>query len=335
MKKGVISIIIPVYNSEKYIELCLKSVINQTYNNLEIIIINDGSTDDSYEICKKISNNDTRIKIINQENMGVSEARNAGLKIANGEFIYFMDSDDWIEQNMFYNMIKLNIDYTNSIIICGCVEDYYEYDKLVEQKKYYIKNENIKIDQLKKNICTYMNLIRPELWNKIFHWSVIKGTKFDSSLKLGEDLEFFTRTLKNVKEIYINNKCPYHFRINNKINKLYHNTDFEDEVIREKKIKMNLYNCNIDLNQIDRYIARRSYLIAYTSCYYIKRNINEKDIMKIKINNIIENEFLKKYNRYIAYGEYMRSQIIMKFFVKFQLKKICRIYFSVLVKKRK
>lgn len=104
-----VSVIIPVFNTEKYISKCLSSLVNQTLDDIEIICVNDGSTDNSLEIIEKIANNDARIKIINQEHKKQGAARNSGLKIAEGEYIGFVDSDDWIDLNyyeMLYNTAK-------------------------------------------------------------------------------------------------------------------------------------------------------------------------------------------------------------------------------------
>lgn len=104
-----VSVIIPVFNTEKYINKCLSSLVNQTLDDIEIICVNDGSADNSLEIIEKIANNDARIKIINQEHKKQGAARNAGLKIAEGEYIGFVDSDDWIDLNyyeMLYNTAK-------------------------------------------------------------------------------------------------------------------------------------------------------------------------------------------------------------------------------------
>ena len=101
IKAALLSVIIPVYNVEPYLEQCLDSVINQTYKNLEIICINDGSTDNSLKILEKYQKKDNRIKLINQKNKGLSEARNAGLDVAKGEYIAFVDSDDYLELNAY------------------------------------------------------------------------------------------------------------------------------------------------------------------------------------------------------------------------------------------
>ena len=97
MNNNLISIIVPVYNVSEYLPRCLDSLINQTYKNIEIILVNDGSTDNSLEICKKYAEKDLRIKVIDKENGGISSARNTGIAEASGEWIGFVDSDDYIE----------------------------------------------------------------------------------------------------------------------------------------------------------------------------------------------------------------------------------------------
>ena len=110
----LISIIINVYNGEKYIKKCLDSVVNQTYKNIEIILVDDGSTDGSGELCEKIKNNDTRIKVYHKKNGGLGSARNYGFNQAKGEYILFLDSDDYIELNTIEKMIK----YKEYDIVC-------------------------------------------------------------------------------------------------------------------------------------------------------------------------------------------------------------------------
>ena len=144
-----ISIIVPVYNTEKYLSKCLNSLIKQTYKDIEIIVVNDGSKDKSLEIAKKIAKQDNRIKVFNKENGGLSSARNFGIEKASGEYIGFVDSDDYIKENMFeilYNMIK---EANAKIAICGwyLVEDNQiisinfedaDYEELQDRKKLYV-----------------------------------------------------------------------------------------------------------------------------------------------------------------------------------------------------
>ena len=106
MDEKLVSIIIPIYNSEKYLKKCIDSILEQKYNNLEIILINDGSTDNSGKICDRLAIEDKRIKVIHKLNEGVSIARNKGLEMAKGEYIFFIDSDDYIDENII-SLLKM------------------------------------------------------------------------------------------------------------------------------------------------------------------------------------------------------------------------------------
>lgn len=114
----LISVIVPVYNVEKYVEKCVESIINQTYKNIEIILVDDGSTDNSGKIIDNISLKDNRIKVIHKENGGLSDARNAGLDICNGKYIGFVDSDDSIHKKMYEILYKNIKEYSANISIC-------------------------------------------------------------------------------------------------------------------------------------------------------------------------------------------------------------------------
>ena len=120
----IISVIIPVYNVENYIEKCLNSIVNQTYNNLEIIIIDDGSTDNSIAIAEKIAENDKRIRIISQVNQGVSSARNLGLDNASGEYILFIDSDDWLDLETCKIALDTMIKHDADVVMWPYISEY-------------------------------------------------------------------------------------------------------------------------------------------------------------------------------------------------------------------
>ena len=122
--KSLISIIVPVYNVEKYLERCLKSICNQTYSDIEIILVNDGSPDNSHIIIEEFKNRDERIKIINKTNGGLSSARNAGIKVAKGDYIAFVDSDDWIELTMFEKLINSIEVNKSDIAVCDVRTEY-------------------------------------------------------------------------------------------------------------------------------------------------------------------------------------------------------------------
>lgn len=115
----LISVIVPVYNVENYVSQCIESIINQTYKKIEIILINDGSTDSSKEICVKYAQKDQRIKIVDKKNGGLSDARNAGIKCMTGDYLMFVDSDDWLEFNCIELLYKLLIKYNADLVIGG------------------------------------------------------------------------------------------------------------------------------------------------------------------------------------------------------------------------
>lgn len=134
MKKPMISIVVPVYNVEKYLNRCIESIINQTFNNIEIILVDDGSTDSSGNICDEYKKIDSRIKVIHKENGGLSDARNVGIENACGEWIGFVDSDDYIAENMYEQLYCLIRKYNADIAICG-VKDIYEGNAIIQNKK--------------------------------------------------------------------------------------------------------------------------------------------------------------------------------------------------------
>ena len=114
-----VSIIVPVYNVEKYLDKCIESIVNQTYRNIEIILVDDGSPDKCPEICNEWAKKDDRIKVIHKENGGLSSARNAALEIAQGDYITFVDSDDWIENDMIQSMLTCAAKNDADIVCCG------------------------------------------------------------------------------------------------------------------------------------------------------------------------------------------------------------------------
>lgn len=130
MEKTIkVSIIVPVYNVEKYIRCCLDSLVNQTMSNIEIICINDGSTDNSLEILEEYAKKDDRIKIINQENKKQGAARNRGIEIAQGEFIGFVDSDDWVDLDYFEKLYTTALEYQSDVAVASVLKHKKNYQK--------------------------------------------------------------------------------------------------------------------------------------------------------------------------------------------------------------
>ena len=215
-----ISVIIPIYNGEKYIVKCLNSVLEQSYKTLEIICINDGSSDNTDKILNQYRIKDNRIIVINKENTGVSNSRNIGLSIATGKYITFVDIDDWLEKNsikMMYEMIikndvdciRTNYQIINSDNQINCMgESFYSNENIYPHDKYFVKNLMIDLLKGKFKCYTCLLLIKNEIIidNKIM---------FCEDVRFCEDKIFYFDILSNINSIRILNNPTYNYFINN------------------------------------------------------------------------------------------------------------------------
>ncbi len=206
----LISIIIPVYNVEKYLRKCLDSIINQTYKKLEIILIDDGSTDNSGKICEEYAKKDDRIIVIHKENAGVSSARNRGIELANGKYIGFIDSDDWIEENMYETLYQNLLQFDVDISMCN-------YSIIRNHKKTFHKHDledGILIDNKKEFFeLLRLNYYKGFLWNKLFKSEIIKEMRMREPIYVCEDLLFIAEVATKCKNFYFDNQCLYNYLI--------------------------------------------------------------------------------------------------------------------------
>ena len=207
-KEPLISIIVPIFNVEEYLDRSISSIIKQTYKNFELILVNDGSTDNSRLICEGYAKKDSRIKLINKINGGVASARNVGLENANGQYIGFVDPDDFVDEDyiefLYYSLVNNKCD----ISICG----YYHYymDGLKKIKHY----ENI--DEVLDNIkgMIYLNTVGyygNGLWNKLFKLELFNDIKFPEG-KLSEDWFVLFKLISKANKIYYNSKPKYYYQ---------------------------------------------------------------------------------------------------------------------------
>lgn len=207
---ALISVIVPIYKVEAYLRQCLDTIVGQTYKNLEIILIDDGSPDKCPQICDEYAGKDNRIRVIHQKNGGLSAARNAGLDIATGDYIAFVDSDDWVELNM-YETLLANITNTNAdIVTCGIYYNFpnYEVGSSVNDEvtvEYSNEAAIALIPDVNANI-------RFEVWNKIFRRSLIAGLRFKEG-QIYEDVFFDRHVFMRSKKIVRFNKNLYHYRV--------------------------------------------------------------------------------------------------------------------------
>lgn len=209
-KKIKLSIIVPIYNSEKYLNKCIDSLTNQTINDIEIILINDGSTDNSLRICEELAQKDSRIIVIDQENSGQSKARNIGMTHASGKFITFVDSDDWVDENYYEKLVNACEKYDADIACASIIRERKNY------KKFRIKycEEKI-ITQVQEKIDTAKVPNMCYVWNKVYRKNFLEklNLKFIEGMYF-EDVDFVTRAIYYANKIVTVPNTYYHYWTN-------------------------------------------------------------------------------------------------------------------------
>lgn len=217
-KDFLISIVIPIYNAEKYLEECLNSIKNQTYKNFEVIMVNDGSKDDSETICMNFLRSDSRFRYLKKENGGVSSARNVGLDNVEGDYITFIDADDWVDEN-YLDLLITTVKKNHSDIVVSSYKQFNNIDIFYLrayslQEKYLLNFERMNRDDfltifpklMSTNVC-FNNAVA-----KLFRKELVNDLRFDTSIKYGEDLDFYFRLYLNVDSISYVDEPTYIYR---------------------------------------------------------------------------------------------------------------------------
>jgi glycosyltransferase involved in cell wall biosynthesis len=305
MEEKKISVIIPVYNTEQYLKRCLDSIKENTYQYLEIICINDGSTDNSLEILEQYQKDDSRFIIIDQKNSGVSKARNNGLEKATGDYIAFIDSDDWINPKYFEKLIRCAEENNAELVICH----YREYEKFCKQKEIEdeIKISNIKAEQFfGQSVSSWM---RAYVWGKLYSKEIIKEKKFATDLSVMEDnlfnIDVVAASLHGKITII---KQPLYYRINRE-ESLSKSLDGEEWIDLSITFVEKVLNIVDNTNEASKKFLlyesfKKSLRLRYHVMFYPKgskvkklaSNVLEKIYLKIKeLNNITWKEKIYYY----------------------------------------
>lgn len=317
--ENLISIIIPVYNSEKYLSKCIDSIINQTYNNLEIILVDDGSTDASPIICDEYEKKDFRIKVIHKKNGGVSSARNIGLINSTGNYIGFIDADDYIEPVMYEKLLKVLKESNTLISMCG-------FSKIKDNKVIKIDNYNEKIissEKLLKDIfnCTSMGT----LWNKLFAKEIFfdinnKQLFFNETIHYCEDVLMLETILSHNDNIAIYNQPLYNYIVSS--SSICHGNINEKKLTCIKSMDLILNLCKLKfpnlLNIADNFCVNCKAGI-FVELYY--SHISDKNIYfsSIKTN-------LKKHKPISLKSKLKCNMIIYVPYIYITLKRILQIF---------
>lgn len=297
MTNPKVSIIVPAYNTEKYIKKCLTSLINQTYKNIEIIVVNDGSTDNTKEIVENFAHNDDRIKLFNIKNGGLSNARNFGLKNSSSEYIIFIDSDDYISPK--YVELMLNYALENNLDLVCC--DFQRMPEDKTQKKYSCKNVKIKkynkFDYLKE-VFTCNKLTLGLATTKLYKKELMG--EFDTKLFHGEDIIYNYYYIQNINNAgflplklytYVTRKSSM---VNSNFSKrrfnlMYKLIEIANELHQSKP-------------ELEKYIRTWLYFSCLESFYFMLRDkVVDKESYNFLYNNLKENKKFLKANKKVKF----------------------------------
>ena len=307
--ESLVSIIVPVYNVEEYLRACVDSLLAQTYTNFELLLIDDGSTDSSAELCDESGQQDCRVKVVHKLNGGVSSARNLGIALAQGEYMCFADSDDWVEKNyvkdLFFSM-KDDVDFVMSDFMYTCGKDY----KYVPPKSYFATGD---VDILFSTYGKLQTCFSP--YAKLFKSQIIKDKEihYDENVHHGEDCIFVFQYLSNVKKVAFSPNVNYCYcrRSNSLISKIY---SFEQEYYAYDTIRKVL-DTFIRKKQIDN---RKLLRILYTmECDFANRAINAiyhtKNLKRGTRMMLLKKVDLNMIGKYMHVGN-LKEQIIKLLF---------------------
>lgn len=312
-KSVKISVIMPVYNVANYLDRAINSVLNQTFTDFELIIVNDGSTDNSKEICQKFADTDNRVKLINQKNSGAHVARNVAIDLSIGEYICFFDGDDYVENTMLNDLYSLITQNNCDLVISGFnINTYYNDDKYVVYKyiPYIGNNENIKVfhNKFEFRKQSYLNFDRNMFyppWNKIFKSSYIKNNKIYFPITYRDDFPFVVEVIKDIENVVLTKSIYYNFirkRTDSETQKYVSNLYEKREEEHNRLLELYRYWKMEDDNDTKEMLSRR-YLDRVIECIV---NLFNKSC------SLNDNEKLEQIEKYINTDNFNNSILYAK-----------------------
>ena len=328
MKTPFFSIIMPAYKVDQYIAKAIESVLNQSFENFELLIVNDGSPDNSAAIAKDYTTLDSRVKLFNKENGGLSDARNFGIEHAKGSYLYFMDSDDWIETNLLesiYNKIQI---HQVDIYVFGYFLDHEDQQGHLQKRQSKVPEEykfDIGIQKAPKLNSDLMGLLG-YAWNKVYSKIFIDYYKlrFDQGISLVEDMLFNARAYQKAHAVVLIEDCFYHYitREVPTLIKSYHKDSFELILAKHYAIKPFLVKWGYGKNKIKQSLANNlvvgiQYCINNLLYYKSELSVAEK---KKYINEILQHKETKKYIDH--YQPCSKSDQLYKKLIKYRLSSV-------------
>lgn len=310
--KDLISVIVPVYNVEKYLNRCIESIVQQTYTNLEIILVDDGSPDNCPQICDEWAQKDTRIRVIHQANGGGGKARNVGIDLATGEFITFVDSDDYISTNM-YEVLLEKFDEDVDIVECDyqdAYDDNVKFDNISKDERGFSAE-----DAMHENISD--TIFRQLIWNKMYRRGVVEGIKFPIGKKI--DDEFWTyQVIGRARKLVRINQILYAYR--QQRDSVMHSLDATQRLQAvEAKIQRHRYICD-KMPKLIRYSIRD---LWFTCIYQGQLTLRTERYDKRKENITILQEILRQYPIRRIQMDISASDKLWLYMASISLKMVC------------
>lgn len=302
----LISIVMPMYNVEHFISKAIESIINQTFTNWELIIVNDGSTDNSRNISQQYSLKDSRIKIVDKENGGLSDARNFGAQKAIGDYIHFIDSDDWIETDCYEKLLPLFSKHLDFIIFGYFVDQENSKQDLIRQEikeclNFDFSQAHIEIDKIIASLLPYIDFA----WNKLYRKDFLQKNNltFCKGLSRVEDCEFMSRVLQKTRNFKFIQYAGYHYMIRPR--KSLSNY-FDNKILNDYEIRIHsniiLYKslgCSINKQHI--LLGNCAKICAQSYFHQLFLNNEKQNISFLykEVHQLYKNKILCKYFQYI------------------------------------
>lgn len=325
--KKFLSVIVPVYNVEIYLQKCLDSIIDQSFKNLEIIIVNDGSTDSSPEICDCYAKKDSRIKVIHQKNAGVSVARNKGMQVATGDYLTFVDSDDWLELNMYETMIATFQDENPSdVFMCDFIKV-----KIGSNEEISSTLRSGSYSKLQIISELYPTLIVTEkfgripiisVWSCMFRSSFLKNNniRFDASLMYSEDYLFMAEVMtKATSFFYLKEKYLYNYLFYEESRSKKYQPDWWQNLLHLHSELKKLLKDNVEYD-----FSRQTELQLIHSVFFVLNSIQKNDFMTVKnkvqeINKILSSKELVDVFSSFSLKKHQKTLKLVLYLLKYRM----------------
>lgn len=304
MDNPTVSIIVPVYNVKEYLPRCLDSLISQTLKNIEIIAIDDGSTDGSSSVLDSYAKKDERVIVFHVENGGVSKARNIGLDKAKGKYVGFVDSDDFVESQMFEILLKVALETDSDFVQC-------KFDIVDDNStgcSSFLKKETTVIDNQKKIIELFFDgIIEASVWNKLYNRSILSQIRFPIDWAFAEDFSLNVKVALKCRRIALINDVLYHYY--SRGNSVSH------EEISDRRLKgFSMYDFakkQLKDEDVIRIVSEKE---ISESLRFLDSSIGHKDVSETSIDNLVRRiragRRLIKSNRYMTRGRRFRARIV-------------------------